>query len=305
MCLVPMETAGDPDALQPQTAGTRGGVMRQQFTEDFTRGDSLRLSGGLDLPRRNSGLSVGSLFAGIGGMDLGLERAGLEVHWQVEINDYCREVLARHWPAARRYADVRECGAHNLSPVDVICGGFPCQDISVAGDGAGLEGARSGLWSEYIRIVRELRPRFVLVENVAALLQRGIGTVLGDLARSGFDAEWSSVSACSLGTTHPRQRLFIMAYANGVDGRAGVRDRAARAFRPLQAFDGFTGARARAKARLADPSALYGGADGVPNGSERNRGIGNAVVPDVAEWIGRRIVEASGAVDPVGERVTV
>lgn len=114
--------------------------------------------------------TMGSLFAGIGGFDLGFERAGFQTVWQVEINDYCRKVLAKHFPHAERFEDVRECGAHNLKPVDVICGGFPCQDISNAGLRAGIDGERSGLWREYARIISELRPKAVLIENVAALL---------------------------------------------------------------------------------------------------------------------------------------
>jgi DNA (cytosine-5)-methyltransferase 1 len=148
-------------------------------------------------------VNVGSLFAGIGGFDLGFERAGMRVAWQVELDPYCRAVLAHHFPEARRYEDVREVGAANLAPVDLICGGFPCQDLSPAGRGAGLDGARSGLWAEFARIVRELRPRYVVVENVPALLtgkgkrwDRGpIGRVLGDLAEARYDAEWACLSA--------------------------------------------------------------------------------------------------------------
>ena len=101
-------------------------------------------------------MRFGSLFAGIGGMDLGLERAGMECAWQVEIDPYCQKVLAKHWPDVQRFGDIKDCGAHNLEPVDLICGGFPCQDISLAGKGAGIEGERSGLWSEYHRIICEL-----------------------------------------------------------------------------------------------------------------------------------------------------
>lgn len=115
-------------------------------------------------------MTIGSLFAGIGGLELGLERAGLgPVVWQVEIDPYCRSVLARHWPNAVRYPDVQRVGSANLSPVDIICGGFPCQDVSGAGKGAGLAvGTRSGLWYEYRRIVAELAPRVVVAENVAS-----------------------------------------------------------------------------------------------------------------------------------------
>jgi DNA (cytosine-5)-methyltransferase 1 len=159
-------------------------------------------------------LTVGSLFAGIGGIELGLEWAGeFATSWQVERDEYCRKVLAKHWPNAERFDDVRTVGAHNLSPVDVICGGFPCQDISNAGKRAGIDGERSGLWREYARIVRELRPRYVLVENVAALLGRGLDVVLGDLAACGYDAEWSVLSAQNMGAPHLRERLFVVAYA--------------------------------------------------------------------------------------------
>lgn len=238
-------------------------------------------------------MTFGSLFAGIGGMDLGLERAGLECRWQVEINDYCRRVLARHWPHVERFADVRTVSKHNLSPVDCIAGGFPCQDISLTGHGAGLDGERSGLWREYRRVVAELGPRFVLVENVAGLTARGLGRVLGDLAELGFDAEWSDLFACEMGATHPRRRLFIVAYANGQQLRQGLRDSIKRSFRPLQEIHDFAGARTRQSARLANPSALYRDAYGVPDRVERNRAIGNAVAPDVAEWIGRRLMEAA------------
>src|SRR5437868_5460774 len=125
---------------------------------------------GTDGDREGRGVNVGSLFSGIGGFELGFERAGMRVSWQVEQDAYCRAVLARHFPDAARFEDVREVGAQNLDPVDLICGGFPCQDLSSAGRGAGIDGARSGLWSEFARIVCELRPRYVVVENVPALL---------------------------------------------------------------------------------------------------------------------------------------
>lgn len=115
-------------------------------------------------------LTLGSLFAGIGGLELGLERAGMDLRWQVEINDYARKVLEKHWPTVDRSVhDVRTAGRANLAPVDVICGGFPCQDISIAGKGGGLKGSRSGLWFEFDRLIGELGPSFVVVENVSAL----------------------------------------------------------------------------------------------------------------------------------------
>ncbi len=138
-------------------------------------------------------MNVGSLFAGIGGFDLGFERAGMRVSWQVEHDPYCRAVLARHFPDAPATKTCAMSAIDNLAPVDLICGGFPCQDLSAAGRGAGIDGARSGLWSEFARIICELRPRYVVVENVPALLtgkgkrwDRGpVGRVLGDLAEAG------------------------------------------------------------------------------------------------------------------------
>lgn len=165
-------------------------------------------------------VTIGSLFAGIGGLELGLgwalEESGIphRVAWQVEVEPFPRAVLARHWPEAdRTVTDVCLASAANLSTVDLICGGFPCQDLSFAGKGAGIGvGTRSGLWHEYARVVRELRPRIVVVENVGALLSRGLGVVLGDLAEAGYDAEWRCVRASDVGAPHQRERLFVVAY---------------------------------------------------------------------------------------------
>ena len=144
-------------------------------------------------------LTHGSLFSGIGGFDLGFERAGIKTVWQVEIDSYCRRVLERHFPDSKRFSDIRECGAHNLPYIDILSGGFPCQDISLAGKGASLSGHRSGLWFEMHRVICEVRPIIVVLENVAALLSRGFGEVLRDLAGAGFNAEWAVLRAEDFG----------------------------------------------------------------------------------------------------------
>lgn len=159
-------------------------------------------------------MTFGSLFAGIGGLDLGLGRVGMTCLWQVEIDEFCRKVLAKHWPDVERFGDVRECGKHNLAPVDLVCGGFPCQPVSYGGKRQG-ESDERWLWPEFARVVCELRPRWVLAENVPGLLSvdagRVFGGILRDLAALGYDAEWDCVSAAAVGAPHIRDRVFILA----------------------------------------------------------------------------------------------
>ena len=224
-------------------------------------------------------LLYGSLFSGIGGFDLGFDRAGMRCAWQVELDPYCRKVLTKHWPDVPKHDDIR---TFKPTPVDVICGGFPCQDISNAGPKTGIGGERSGLWGEYVRIIRTVRPRFVVVENVAALLVRGMGTVLRDLAESGYDAEWSLFSACRMGAPHMRKRVFIVAYAEG--------ERFNTCGEGPEGSERFVADR-RDNWRAAERG-IVRVAYGVPGRMDRVRGCGNAVVPDIAEWIGRRLIES-------------
>lgn len=164
------------------------------------------------------------LFSGIGGFSLGLERAGIETSCFCEVSPVCRHLLAHHWPETQIYDDVTTLTAERLvadgTAADLLCGGFPCQDLSYAGKGAGLAGERSGLWFEIARLLRELRDlgrpvRFVVLENVSALLGRGLGTVLGDLAALGYDAEWDCIPASAVGAPHRRDRIWIVAYPRG------------------------------------------------------------------------------------------
>ena len=259
-------------------------------------------------------LTVGSLFAGIGGIELGLEwTGGFKTVWQVENDEYATKVLERHWPDVRRWGDVwtfppdttserLEGGTgsgvqgDSIRPakrsqwyVDLITAGFPCQDISYAGKGAGLGGERSGLFWETARVVRILRPRYVLLENVAALLTRGLDAVLGTLASLGYDAEWHCIPAAAVGAPHIRDRVFIVADATqrstgSLHGQAGRQGQ------------GTTG-RIRGKVRgddswwIVEPD-VGRVASRVPSRVDRLRCLGNSVVPQVAQWIGYRILEA-------------
>ena len=162
-------------------------------------------------------MRIGSLFSGIGGLELGLERglhtAGIaaEVVYQVERSAFCRHILARHWPGATRFDDVCSVGVAVLPTVDLLCGGFPCQDVSSAGRGAGLNGARSGLWWEFARIIEETRPRWVVVENVASGARRWLPAVRRALGARGYDSLPVGISASEVGARHRRERVFVVA----------------------------------------------------------------------------------------------
>ncbi|MHC4301442.1 MAG: DNA cytosine methyltransferase, partial [Planctomycetota bacterium] len=158
-------------------------------------------------------MTIGSLFSGIGGLELGLERGGLgPVVWQVETDPFCRAVLAKHWPDAdRSVTDVRKANRTNLTPVDLVCGGFPCQDVSSAGKGAGLAGSRSGLWFEFHRILWHLQPRWVVVENVASAAVRWVDDVMEGLDQLGYTAVPFPLSAEDVGAWHLRRRIFVVA----------------------------------------------------------------------------------------------
>ena len=170
-------------------------------------------------------LTTGSLFSGIGGLEYGLERTGgFRTIWNCEIEAYPSAVLKKHWPDVPNLGDITKVDWSKVAPPDIICGGFPCQDISVAGKGRGIkEGTRSGLWLEYAKAIRELRPKYAVIENVAALTRRGLHIVLADLAEAGYDAEWHNISASAVGAWHRRERIFILAYPQRDELGAQVR----------------------------------------------------------------------------------
>jgi DNA (cytosine-5)-methyltransferase 1 len=244
-------------------------------------------------------LTVGSLFSGVGGLDLGLERVGMKVLWQCEADPYARRVLAKHWPGTPCYHDVRDIHAEDVERPDVLCGGFPCQDISIAGSGAGIEGGRSGLWREFYRLVRDMEPRYAVMENVPALTFRGLGVILGALAEIGRDAEWSVLSACSLGAPHTRERLFIISYPNGLNGEKGLGTDTPKA------ANEFRHDREGSEAWLHAASRVARSADGVPDRMDRNRCCGNAVVVNLGEFVGKRILEIEAACRQTSQSVVV
>lgn len=237
-------------------------------------------------------LRVLDLFSGLGGFSLGLERSGgFRTVAFCEIDPFCRRVLARHWPGVPCYDDVRTLTADRLSGdgigVDVLCGGFPCQDISDAGQKAGIVGERSGLWQEYARLIGEFRPRYALVENVAGLLARGLGDVLGQLAALGYDAEWHCIPASALGAPHRRDRAWIVAYP-ACEGQPQQE----RPSAPLLGREALEPARLLGGARdfwLVEPR-MGRVADGVSGRVDKLRSLGNAVVPQIPELIGRAIL---------------
>lgn len=215
--------------------------------------------------------------------------------WQIEIDPYAQQVLAKHWPSVRRHDDVRTWPKPDTERVDVICGGSPCQDISLAGRGAGIEvGTRSGLWFEFARIIGDLRPRYVVVENVAAILGRGMGTVLGNLASLGYDAEWHCIQAKDVGAPHIRDRLFVVAYPKSIEARSkepGVGSEKPRGkWAPSRASLGRFASSCRESHWGSEPGVCRVD-DGVPGGVHRRAVLGNAVVPQIAQFIAERIIE--------------
>jgi len=158
------------------------------------------------------------LFSGIGGFSLAAKEVwgnDATIVGHCDIDDYCEQVLAKNFPNTPYFNDVTKLTKQDVGEVDLICGGFPCQDISVAGKGLGIDkGERSGLWSEFNRLIGELRPKYAIIENVAAITSRGLNIVLRDLAKTGYDAEWQCIGANQIGARHRRERIWIVAYPN-------------------------------------------------------------------------------------------
>ncbi len=248
------------------------------------------------------GLTHGSLFTGIGGIDLGLEWAGFETKWQVEINPFCNKVLEKHWPNIQKFQDVKTVGKHNLTPVNLISGGFPCTDLSQAGKKAGLgtpdnPTERSGLWYEYARIIGELRPDWVLIENVPRALSTEGDQILGQMEKENYTSWPIVLGAWGVGASHRRNRAWILCHSNSGDGNgnnlanrwkifqtkiralAEAEQEGKRWFDELDAGNG-----------LPEPSTYAGivrETHGIPGGLDRFKALGNAVVPQIPMLIGK------------------
>jgi len=273
-------------------------------------------------------LTVGSLFSGIGGLDLGLKRAGMTVRWQSEIDPYACKILKKHWPEVPNHGDIKQIDWRTVEPVDVICGGYPCQPFSTAGKRRGTDDPRH-LWPWVRDAISALRPRYAILENVRGHLSMGGVTVIGELAEIGYDAEWRVVSAAGLGAPHRRDRIIIVAYPNNTGKRASWGDMEREVASSLtergvsrHEFGGrgkdlayANGEGWQGRIWSSKRSATFSGsdlsgahcgwgdnwksepdvgrvADGVSHRVDRLRGLGNAVVPQVAEYIGRLVMAA-------------
>ena len=256
-------------------------------------------------------LKVLDLFSGIGGFSLGLERTGgFETVAFCEIDEHATKVLNKHWPDIPKMKDVSEIayierygaladkqGDHYLTTdIDIICGGFPCQDISVAGKGEGLDGKRSGLWSEYKRLIQEIKPQYAIIENVANLRSKGLAAVLKDLRSIGYDAEWHIISARSVGAVHLRERIWIIAHPSNTDDL--------RLWRPFTSeeekqnwWTKTTSCFSSLFGQISEiEPTVCGGDDGFPIKLDRGRRqrikqLGNSIVPQSAQIIGQSILD--------------
>lgn len=249
-------------------------------------------------------MKVGSLFSGIGGIDLGLQWAGMETIWFVEYDKYCQKVLAKHWPGVPCHGDIKTVDFRSLPRPDLLCGGFPCQPVSLAGKCLAEKDVR-WLWPEMFNAIRILRPKYTLLENVPGLLNRGMSSVLCDLASIGYDAEWETISAYSFGSPQIRKRIFIVAYPQRTCNDQSMEERRVfskwenkKKFREKDWFkfimdpDEMAPSKFIPKGEFTAQPNLIRGDNGIPNIMDRLKCLGNAVVPQVVHWIGERILEA-------------
>lgn len=272
-------------------------------------------------------LTVLDLFSGIGGFSLGLERTGgFETTAFCEIDPFCRKVLHKHWPGVLKFNDVKTLRPEK-DDYDVICGGFPCQDISVAGKQKGIDGERSGLWKEFHRIIKKVQPRWVIIENVANLRSKGLASVLKDLWKIGYDCEWHIISASSVNAPHLRERCWVIAYPNITALREQSRGRVRKDGKSTTLFGqsceegatspSYPNGELRLWKSFTSQEETFGGwattslginhwgeveppVCGVDDGLSRKldtprrsrlKALGNSVVPQIPELIGRAILD--------------
>ena len=233
-------------------------------------------------------LGVLDLFSGIGGFSLGLESTGFfKTEMFCEIEPYPRAVIRKHWPSTPIHEDIRTLNGGEVENIEIICGGFPCQDISSAGKGAGINGSRSSLWYEYARIIGEIRPSWVIIENVSMLRSRGLDTVLWSLAQIGYDAEWHCIPATYVGAPHSRDRIWIIAYPKRdkqpwQEPRLWPHGRVGR-FEQSFPWD-IDWQDTLSEIRRVD--------DGLSRSVDRTDCLRNSIVPQIAQEIGYEIIRA-------------
>ena len=230
-------------------------------------------------------MTFGSLFAGIGGFDLGLERAGMKCCWQVEKDPFCQKVLAKHWPDVKRYKDIKD--VKKPESVDLVCGGFPCQPFSVAGKRNGANDDRY-IRPEMLRIIREIRPRWVIAENVPGIVRMALDTVLSDMEGQGYSCRAVIIPACAVDAPHRRDRVWII--ANTDSERLQKCVTATIPERPGFYCRGSD----QGRREWAPESGVHRVDDGVSGRVDRIRALGNAVVPQVVEQIGKIIIGIEG-----------
>ena len=268
------------------------------------------------------------LFSGIGGFALAASwvwKDELDIVGFCEIEEYAQKVLQKNFPEVPIYQDVQELKGKDFKNIDLITGGFPCQDISIAGKGAGIEGKRSGLWSEMCRIISEVRPKYAIIENVPMLIHRGLERVLCDLTKIGYDCEWQIIGADDVGAWHKRKRIWIVAYSNRFrknKQQSRIRSKSIQSIRKnpntlRQKISNSSSSRRKiglskeryrkerdtkkfinnsnrqrgrkAKHNWTTEPSVGRVANGIPNRVDRLKGLGNAIVPQVAKLIMERI----------------
>lgn len=244
-------------------------------------------------------MKLGSLFSGAGLGDLGWMMAGMEIKWQIEVDEYCRKILDLRFPESKKYGDIKTIKGEELEPVDIVVGGFPCTDISIANnDPDGIAGKQSGLWNEQYRILCYLRPKYAVVENVAALLHRGIERVLGDLSEIGYDAEWQVIPASWHGAFHRRERVWILAYPKSKRWEKiafqGILD--SKKFQTQSGewkrFLSYTPRTDYSIERWEEiESDVCGDDDGMPEIVDQLKALGNGQIPNTTAFIGQQIME--------------